>query len=404
MKAGILLFFLIYFAAANTYDSNEIQVSDPPLKSRLLHKIEQHLDTVSTITYDGIFRWNNFYDDSLTTKNMKIYAVPNPANFYGWDTELVEETPKADTLHYFHMMHKAPDFYTNFTDGKKIITLHPYSYSFNASGYYGFMWYLFHIEQIIDRALSSDAQFKPVDYPSDCMHCIVFGFDTVYEQSGMSTSSYIFIDSILLLPVRTLTIDSSHQLQQSKISEVVLSNFEINTPFPEKILNPDYYRVHDYEYRGPAYFATNREKEEQARKVRDLDITVFYQIELTDKLGNTFYLDQAENQWLLIDFWFLSCYPCMLSLHQLNEYQQDGLFPNLQIIALNGTDKGLEVLEPLEARGIQFQAAKIPKTILSDYGIRSHPRHLLINPQRELVADFTGYHATMDSLLRSYMD
>jgi len=399
--AGLLAFG---FGQVRYSDDVFIYASDDAneFKLELLRKIELHLDTVSSISYEGNFSYTSYYEKRLPDKRMQVFAEFNPDNFYGWDTELVEDYWLDDSLYFFHMIHKSPDFFNRFSRDEILVHI-PDSYDFIPSGYYGYMWYVFHFELVLNRALGPDSRYVPVDYPSDCEHCVVFGLDTFYERTQNQSNDYIFIDTLLLLPVRTLNLDSSIILNQSQRSDVVYTDFRINQAFPDSILNPGYYINSGFEVRGPEYFANRAVNETEYKPVEPLIVGDLWSIPLTDAAGNEFFLSPNSEEWLLLEFWFLSCYPCMLSLNQLNEIQSDDRFANLKIVGLNGVDKGLDHLSKIPERGINIPVYNIPPAYLKQWGISGHPRFFLINPQQEVVAQYTGFHADLDSMLLHYM-
>ena len=106
-------------------------------------------------------------------------------------------------------------------------------------------------------------------------------------------------------------------------------------------------------------------------------------------------LEDYRGKLVLIDFWYLSCPPCLRAIPHLvelyNKYKEQGLV----ILGLNSFDVRLKREEQLQKcidhNKIEYPVVSIPKEIEGLYNIVGHPVIYLINQNGEIVYSVEGF-------------
>ncbi|MGY0391516.1 peroxiredoxin family protein [Bizionia sp. KMM 8389] len=122
------------------------------------------------------------------------------------------------------------------------------------------------------------------------------------------------------------------------------------------------------------------------------------------KNSEDFNLNELTANYVLLDFWFMACHPCIKSIPHLNRIHDNFNNEDLQIIGVNLKDKESkrDLLEAfVSARNIDYPI------VLSDennFKIQSFPTVLLLNEKRKIIYSHIGYseenERKLDSILK----
>lgn len=122
------------------------------------------------------------------------------------------------------------------------------------------------------------------------------------------------------------------------------------------------------------------------------------------KLNNdrTVTISGLNGKIVLLDFWYLSCYPCLKAIPDLIQLQKE-FNDNLVIIGINDVDDQEFITEYFKKRQVNyFSTYKTDKNFSKSLKINAHPTIMLYNKQGKLIHTDTGYSkAGMRSLKRT---
>lgn len=108
--------------------------------------------------------------------------------------------------------------------------------------------------------------------------------------------------------------------------------------------------------------------------------------------------DELQNEWLVIDFWFSACYPCIKSIPHVNSLYDKLNSEQIRFIGMNIIDK----LEKDEARIRKFESYNPMryKTVYpnnpKDFGQISYPSIIILDKDRKVVYLKDGYSETLE--------
>lgn len=122
------------------------------------------------------------------------------------------------------------------------------------------------------------------------------------------------------------------------------------------------------------------------------------------KLNNnkTVKISDFKGKVVLLDFWYLSCYPCLKAIPDLIKLQKE-FKDDLVIIGINDVDDQEFITEYFKKREVNyFSTYKTDKNFSKSLNITSHPTILLYDIKGKLIHTDTGYSkAGMRSLKRA---
>lgn len=118
--------------------------------------------------------------------------------------------------------------------------------------------------------------------------------------------------------------------------------------------------------------------------------------------NNTVKISDFKGKVVLLDFWYLSCYPCLRAIPDLIKLQKE-FNDDLVIIGINDVDDQEFITEYFKEREVNyFSTYKTDKNFSKNLNINTHPTIVLYDKQGKLIHTDTGYSkAGMRSLKRA---
>ena len=140
--------------------------------------------------------------------------------------------------------------------------------------------------------------------------------------------------------------------------------------------------------------------EEAKKKVKKMKGQSFPSFDLTTLEGHRFTSEDVKGKFVLFNFWFTRCKPCVEEMPELNElvhtFDKDVLFfaPTF--------DDSLTVSNFLTRFDFDYQSIPDAKEFCMALDIRSYPTHFIVNPDGIIEKVIIGYSSiTVDSLQKS---
>lgn len=115
-------------------------------------------------------------------------------------------------------------------------------------------------------------------------------------------------------------------------------------------------------------------------------------IELKDTLGNVHHLQELRGKYLLLDFWFSGCGPCIESFPEMREISEQ-MADSLEVISIS-QDSEKEWRRASARHGItwnNWNDLQRENGIFARFRVSSAPYYFLVSPEGKLIASEFGY-------------
>ncbi len=115
-------------------------------------------------------------------------------------------------------------------------------------------------------------------------------------------------------------------------------------------------------------------------------------IELKDTLGNVHHLQELRGKYVLLDFWFSGCDPCIESFPEMREISEQ-MADSLEVISIS-QDSEKEWRRASARHGItwhNWNDLQRENGIFARFRIRTIPHYFLISPEGKIIATDIGY-------------
>ena len=119
--------------------------------------------------------------------------------------------------------------------------------------------------------------------------------------------------------------------------------------------------------------------------------------------GGKLALDDFKGKYLVINWWSITCRPCLLEMPGLNEMvEKYKTRPDVEFIAIAPDEK--EQLEKfLTKRDFDYQQTLSNTEVTSTFGL-SWPKHIVVNPQGTVTFLFIGGYADVHKEIEKHLD
>jgi thiol-disulfide isomerase/thioredoxin len=163
----------------------------------------------------------------------------------------------------------------------------------------------------------------------------------------------------------------------------VLTKYELNTLTDEEQLSlssiPSYINLKDYQpYKSPELLPKD---------------TIAPQWSLVSLNDETIKLSDLKGKLVLIDFFYKSCYPCMLALPVLQELHEEYYDKGLRIIGINpfDTKEKDDIDNFLSKRGVSFTVLLGGIDVAKEYRVSGYPTIYFIDKEGKILFAKSGY-------------
>jgi peroxiredoxin len=144
------------------------------------------------------------------------------------------------------------------------------------------------------------------------------------------------------------------------------------------------YRNYSQGYNTTIYSLSYLERMKEQQKIVNTSASAF---ELPVVNGDkTLKLEDYKGKWVLLDFWFISCKPCMELMPKIEELHKKYKSKGLEVLGIN-VDKNDERLQNfIKEKKIPYPTlSSVDKEVSKLYKVFGYPTLVLINPQQEIV-------------------
>jgi thiol-disulfide isomerase/thioredoxin len=179
--------------------------------------------------------------------------------------------------------------------------------------------------------------------------------------------------------------DTMHQYEKN-----VLKKYELNNLQDKNIVTlnsiPPYYKITDY---APA---------QSTSLLPEKTVAPIWELQSLD--GEKINLNNLKGQLVLMDFFYKSCYPCMLAIPGLQSLHEKYRNKGLKIIGIDIHDtKESGIAGFLSKRGVTYPVVLGGKDASEQYHISALPTIYLIDKKGKIIFSRTGYEKGFEETL-----
>jgi thiol-disulfide isomerase/thioredoxin len=150
------------------------------------------------------------------------------------------------------------------------------------------------------------------------------------------------------------------------------------------------------------YKKTERNKVvDMNKKTNPIDLSKRFSTPLLEINGDSLRLNDFKGKYILLDFWFTNCPPCMRGIPKVNAIYEKFKDRNLVVLGINPIDKKIqEIKDVVQKRVMKYTACKAPAGYEKYFDVPSYPRYILISPDQKIVQTI---HLDEDNDLENFM-
>lgn len=120
---------------------------------------------------------------------------------------------------------------------------------------------------------------------------------------------------------------------------------------------------------------------------------------LADLEGNQVTLDELKGDYVLLNFWFVGCKPCIMEMPELNEIVEEFEPQGIHFLAI-GLDNADRTEAFLEKQPFNYTLLPNGRMVAAALGIRSYPTHLLLDRKGKVIFSQEGYFPGLEYALK----
>jgi len=104
---------------------------------------------------------------------------------------------------------------------------------------------------------------------------------------------------------------------------------------------------------------------------------------------------------IILDFWYISCYPCLKTSPVLN-YITDK-YRNVKVLALNPYDEKNKIIQHKIKYKMNYETLVGTKNLITDYHVTAFPTIYILNSKYEIVKVIEGYNDNLKSEIEKFI-
>jgi len=118
---------------------------------------------------------------------------------------------------------------------------------------------------------------------------------------------------------------------------------------------------------------------------------------------STMKLSDYKGKWVLLDFWFMGCKPCIALFPKVEELYHNYHAKGFEVIGINDIDKNSQKLADfVKDKNIPYITLNAEDRKVSEmYHVTGYPTFVLINPQQVIVE--VGYLTEIIEVLKKHL-
>jgi len=363
-----------------------------------LQAMKDSLSHVETFQYKALMRSKSMGSDEFKDRHFEVYArinhLFNEAN-YRFDWQIVERRKNFDMIYFF----VNNDFFAvNYIH--RFVLHEPNIYRLAPGNFYEFMRSLVFFDELTEDPDSLHYR-NPKRFDSTFSNGELLEINI---QTHEMANKILCLNKQTLFPERMIDIQTEKTMNLSYVTEVHLSEIQLNTPLPDSILSPQFYHENGFEFVPPTPVTPRSGL--VAEPVRDQKFSTFLaQSPLIMSTGDTTTLEKLEGELFLVDFWYMACAPCLQALPYLQSLHEKYEPKGLRVVGINCQDMESKssIVHKLKEKGIDYPTYFIEKSFSRTLDIKGFPTLMLLNKNKQVVASGLGNIGNLEKLIEEHL-
>ena len=331
----------------------------------------------STLSYKATLLTKKFGRNDFKTKRFEVFARRNEGqNDYRFDWEIIERMDGGEQIFIFL---GKEFFYVN--DFAKVIGYERNISKLENGEYFEAMRSFVLIDELLFELDSL--------YPSNDVHVnqsLNRKVIVIRLNKDGSQIKKIFLNQETSFPDSVLYVVENKETQLTQIIKTVITDVKTNIEFSDTILNPQHYLNKEYKIKLRDV-QSDEESNVVSHFVSEEQLESLLDAQLIDAKGGTVRLREVEGQFILLDFWYASCVPCLKALPRINELSRKFENKGLLTFGVNCVDfeDRKDVTSKLETNDFNFPFLYGRRSLLAKLGINAFPTYILLDRSKRLI-------------------
>lgn len=353
----------------------------------LLQNAIDKLESFKNFSYQSVYRQKEYTSDTLEIQHKEVFlkAPADKSCGYLFSMEMLttgNKFPSADLYNGQFVAHINPADSTFTTDTTQRVVFQRSMLS-----------YL--------KMLKGLAQKKPFEVAGDttingvnCSHVLLKTYDTIINKEHFYTRIHIFIDKATGLPnsimARSRSIRNgdgiTNYYSESRYFDYKLNQDNINAA---SMRVPDGFHPPQKQHVKPALLTPDAAAP---------DWTLF------SAEGKKTSLAEMKGKVVLLDFFFIGCEGCMLSLKPLNKLHEQYKDQNVAMVSMTFRDSRKSVMEFKKTYNISYPIYVEAGDVVKSYHVDAFPTFYFIDKEGKIAGVFVGYNDNFEEKVTSVID
>lgn len=383
MKQILLLLSLLSFTGAHA------QTPEQYLKA-----MKDSLSGIESFQYKALMRSKSAGSDEFKDRHFEVYArrnyLFNEAN-YRFDWQIVERKKNFDLIFFF-----VNNNFFSVSNINRFVSHESNIYHLAPGHFYEFMRSLVFFDELTEDPDSLHRE-NPMQFDSTFSNGELLEINI---QTHEMADKILCLNKQTLFPERMIDIQKEKTMNLSHVIEVHLSEIQLNAPLPDSVLSPQFYLNKGFEFVPPS--PVKPRSGPLVEPFRDQKFaTLLAQSPLILSTGDTTTLEKLESELFLIDFWYLSCRPCLKALPYLQSLHEKYSTQGLKVVGINCQDieDRASVVRKLSEFGIHYPNYFIEKSYSHTLEIKGFPTLMLLNKNKKVIASGLGSIGNLEKLI-----
>ena len=363
----VLIFSLSYFLLGSAKAQSDSMISI----SEITNKMAAAAKPLNTLTFKSEMYFKGMEEDLYDKRDFKIAIKEDEGNLlYGIDWKIEERMHEGIAT----MMMLPQGFFVIFNDGvEKGMYQRNLRERIETGNYFETMRSCFVLEDIINPFITSQSNEIILKDSSN--------YFILYRKTSATSSRTIWLYKDSYLPARTLEIYEDLDLDLQQIQKI--NFFDYQTTFSDTVFSPEYYEKRGYLWKVRP---ENIEEVEDSPPDLDQNKKILFDYPFLSEKGDTIHLSKNDDSYLLLDFWFSSCEPCLKGLPKINSLANNFPSSRLQVVGINCFDLASYpyISSKLRAKGIKIELLYGQRKLVDSLKMNSFPTYLLISPNGKM--------------------
>lgn len=381
-------FLVAAIIRSSSAQSNALNEAD---KKTVLQELGNSLAHLDTSHYRADMHFKEFGGDTFEIRKFIINYRSNPNNpLYGYDYEIAELGNQG----IFTIMTLDHSLFIIINENK-FISEQKLPDQIDMGSYFENIRSSFIIEDVYLPFLNVPSNEVTIIDSNNCYY--------LHREMNDLAVRILEVNKHTLLPKMWSSIISNRDFDLKQTKEVYF-HFDPNiSALPTTAFSIEQYLSDGYEHIVSKPDTSIKSPFDKTIALEQQNLLLHYPFILPE--GDTIIIQDNNAKYILLDFWYASCFPCLKAMPELNHLAELYSEADLDILAINCFDLGIKNNLALRMRekNIRIPLLFGSNDLIKSLSLSSFPTYYLITPDRKvevISGGIEGVRITLDSLFK----